>query len=234
MRIVVTFLAVLLVGLVGASAYLLLQSCGLRLPFTGTVLSACETDADRGLRMQLEQEALRGADLQTRVTALEQTLALRQCRAEPPSPPPPPPPPKPAPPPKAETPSGLDPDAFKRNDISVMDGCWELSSDYDVRNIRTGEITRFRYWRICFDKNGNGTQVMRGTNGVRCEGPLKGRISGGTLTMREPGKLRCDDGSSIFRRDITCALDSRGRANCDSYQPEINGRGAATLRRARR
>ncbi|MBO9453536.1 hypothetical protein J7426_24975, partial [Tropicibacter sp. R16_0] len=143
--------------------------------------------------------------------------------------------PPPPPPPKPKTPSGLAPDAFDDNDISVMEGCWQLSSDYAVREINTGAITRFRYWRICFDKNGNGTEVMRSTNGVRCQGSLTGRMPGnGRLTMREPGNLQCDNNSSIFRRDITCRLDNRGNANCSTYQPETNGRSNATLRRARR
>ena len=116
-----------------------------------------------------------------------------------------------------------------------MEGCWLLSSDYAVREIRTGEITRFRYWRICFDRNGRGTEEMRSTTGVVCKGRLSGRMPGnGRLLMSEPGDLRCDNDSSIFRREITCRLDDRGRAQCDTYQPETNGRGAATLRRARR
>jgi len=116
-----------------------------------------------------------------------------------------------------------------------MEGCWQLSSNYAVREINTGQITRFKYWRICFDKNGNGTEIMRSTNGVRCEGRLKGKMPGnGKLTMREPGNLQCDNQSSIFRRDITCSLDNNGNAQCDTYQPETKGRSAATLRRARR
>ena len=134
-----------------------------------------------------------------------------------------------------ETPSGLDPGAFDERDISVMAGCWLLSSDYAVREINTGEITRFRYWRICFDENGNGTETMRSTNGVVCTGTLTGRMPGnGRLIMREPSNLQCDNRSSIFRRDITCRLDARGNAECDTYQPETNGRSAATLRRAGR
>lgn len=231
MRLAVTFLALALVAVTGASVYLLLHACGLRLPFTATVISFCDTEAELQLRADLALVDRANADLASQIGALEQELGGLVCKAEPPLPPPPPPPPKP----KTETPSGLAPDAFDKNDISVMEGCWQLSSDYAVRDINSGRITRFKYWRICFDKNGNGTELMRSTNGVRCEGRLSGRMRGnGTLTMREPGNLRCSDGSSIFRRDVTCSLDARGNANCDTHQPETNGRGAATLRRARR
>ncbi len=235
MRFAITLLAFVLVLVTGLSTYLLLQSCGLRLPFTGKIISFCETDADRRLRAELALTDRSNADLAVQVGVLEQRLGGLVCKADPPPPPPPPPPPKPKPPAKPKTPSGLDPNAFDNKDISVMEGCWQLSSDYAVRDINTGRITRFKYWRICFDKNGNGTEIMRSTDGVRCEGRLKGRMpGGGRLTMREPGNLQCDNGSSIFRRDVTCKLDSRGNANCDTFQPETKGRGAATLRRAGR
>lgn len=231
MRLAVTLLAVLLVLATGVSAWLLLQSCGVRLPLTGRMVSFCEPDAARDTRAQLAAVDAETGDLQTRIAGLERDLARLECRADPP----PPPPPEPVRPTVPETPSGLAPDAFDEDDISVMQGCWLLSSDYAVREINTGEITRFKYWRICFDKDGNGTETMRSTNGVVCTGTLTGRMPGnGKLTMREPGNLQCDNQSSIFRRDITCRLDTRGNAQCDTYQPETNGRSAATLRRARR
>ncbi|MFV0514493.1 MAG: hypothetical protein ACK5MY_12835 [Jhaorihella sp.] len=234
MRTVIALLAVALVLTVGASAWALLHACGLRLPFGFAVLSFCEADAARGIRAQLALAGDETGDLMARIAVLERDLARLECRADPPPPPPPPAPP-PERPPVPETPSGLDPGAFDESDISVMAGCWLLSSDYAVREINTGEITRFRYWRICFDKNGNGTETMRSTNGVVCTGTLTGRMPGnGRLTMREPSNLQCDNRSSIFRRDITCRLDARGNAQCDTYQPETNGRSAATLRRAGR
>ncbi|MBT3143072.1 hypothetical protein DS909_18585 [Phaeobacter gallaeciensis] len=229
MRLLISVLVIVLIALVGASANLLLQACGVTFPFTGNRLGKCEQPLAASVVLAQSQADQDAIALTQRIQSLEQRLARLQCKADPPPPPPPPPPPKP------KTPSGLKPDAFDEADISVMEGCWELSSDYAVREINTGQITRFKYWRICFDKNGRGTEQMRSTNGVRCNGRLTGRMPGnGVLTMREPGNLKCDNDSSIFRRDITCRIDSRGRANCDTYQPETNGRSSATLRRARR
>lgn len=234
MRFAVGLLAVLVVLGVAASGRALLQACGLRLPLTGTVLSWCETPQAQGLRdRQADEDRITG-DLGARIAALERDLARLECRADPPPPPLPPLRPKPRPEPP-ETPSGLDPDAFEDDDISVMEGCWQLSSDYAVREIRTGLITEFRYWRICFDAAGNGTQEMRATNGVSCKGTVSGRLAGdGRLTMRESGNLKCDNSSEIYRRDITCTLDASGTARCETYQPEVNGRGVAILRRAGR
>ncbi|SFT66998.1 hypothetical protein [Sedimentitalea nanhaiensis] len=235
MRFALTLLTLLLVAVIGISAALLLRSCGVRLPFSQRIISVCENADLLALRADLAVADRANADLSSQVGALEQQLAGLVCEADPPPLPPPPPPPRPKPPAKPKTPSGLAPDAFDGRDMSVMEGCWQLSSDYAVRDINTGKITRFKYWRICFDKNGNGTEQMRSTDGARCNGRLRGRMPGnGTLTMREPGNLQCDNGASIFRRDVTCKLDARGTAKCDTYQPETRGRGEATLRRAGR
>lgn len=228
MRLAITFLAVALLILVGASAYLLLQSCGLRLPFTDRVISVCETSDEVKLREEVDSTHRSNEDLELQITQLERRLGTLACKADPPPPPPPPPPPKP------KTDSGLDPDAFKENDISVMEGCWQLSTKYDVRHVRTGVITSFRYWQICFDRNGVGRETMRATNGVTCSGPLRGRLSRNRLRISEPGNLKCSDGFEIFQREITCSLDARGTANCETYQRQGNGRGRATLRRERR
>ena len=223
MRIAMFIAAILLVLATGGAAYLLVQACGVRLPLIGTV-SYCAPDTG-ATRDQLAATLQASRDAEAEIAALEREIALLACKADPPPPPPPPEP---------ETPSGLDPDAFRSEDISVMEGRWELSSNYDVRDIRSDRVTRFRYWQICFDAQGNGREIMRATDGTQCSGALSGQLGQGQLTMREPGNLQCDNGSEIFRRDITCTLDSAGRANCESLQPEINGRGRATLRRAGR
>lgn len=223
-RLAVLLMAALLVAAVTASAALLLPACGVRLPLFG-VLSVCDAPEAAVTRRDLAAERAMTADLAADVTRLERDLALLQCVAEPPPPPPPVIP---------ETPSGLAPEAFEEDDISVMEGCWELQSDYQVRDVDTGDIVQFNHWRICFDENGNGREEMRATDGTLCEGVLTGAIGDGRLTMREPGKLQCDAGWFIFRRDITCALDAAGAAQCETFQPEINGRSSATLRRAGR
>jgi len=226
MRFLVGGLAVLTVLVTAGAAYAVLSACGLRLPLIGAV-SVCESEAELATRDALEETLDEGDALARRVAYLERELAALQCRADPP---PPPPPPDPEP----ETESGLDPDAFDRGDIAVMEGCWQLDSNYSVTDIRTRKVTHFRDWRLCFDANGQGRETMRSTNGVRCEGPISGQLEDGRLVMAEPGNLQCDDNSYIHRREITCRLDAQGRAQCESYQPQTNGRGPATLRREER
>ena len=230
MRFGIGALSVALALIVGVSAYLLVEACGVRLPFSDRVVSFCPRDNVNQTAEEIRTQVADNKALEAEIAALEQDLASQVCEAVPP------PEPEPAPPPPrvTETPSGLAPDAFDEDDISVMEGCWELSSQYDVRHLRTGEIISFRDWRICFDANGNGRETMRATNGLTCEGVLSGEIGDGTLAMREPGNLTCANGFEIFRRDITCALNAEGVASCDTYQPEIDGRGRATLRRSER
>ncbi|AVO37013.2 hypothetical protein [Pukyongiella litopenaei] len=84
-----TLLALLLIGIVGASAFLLLQSCGLRLPFTDRVLSVCETAEDLKTRDDLAAALDDSRALEDRIAWLERRLATVPCKATPPDPPPP-------------------------------------------------------------------------------------------------------------------------------------------------
>lgn len=217
MRIVIGALALALIAAVAGAAALVLPACGLRLPFTGRLILNCPLPE---AATELDKVILSNKALQAEIAAAEVHLAAVPCEA--------------TPPPVTETPSGLAPDAFDRDDMSVMEGCWELQSQYDVTDRRSGAVTRFREWRICFDASGNGREVMRATNGQTCEGRLSGRVGDGTLTISEPRNLPCSNGFYIYRRDITCSLDAAGTANCSTFQPEINGRGAAILSRAPR
>lgn len=221
--------AVGLITISGFAAYSLVQACGLRLPFGGTIITICEPPELRAKRDEAVIVEQDNDALLRHIATLERDLAGLSCIAEKP-PPPPPPPPKPK---RPKTPSGLNPDAFKNGDISVMKGCWQLISVYKTRDIRTGKVTTYKNWRVCFDGNGNGRQTMKATNGVTCSGTIRGRISRNKLIMNESRNIQCSSGSFIYRRDVTCTLDAQGRAHCVGIQPEVGGRGNAVLRRAR-
>jgi len=168
------------------------------------------------------------ADLTRTVAALERELAAMQCTADLPDPPAPvlalPDPPPPAP---------IDPEAWARRDLGVLDGCWQLDSTYATRNVRTGEVTTYDEWRMCFDAAGAGLAEMRGTNGVTCEGAVQGAFAAdGQLAVTEAGNLRCSDGSFIYRRDLVCALSADGGAGCAVTQAEVGSASTVRLRRA--
>lgn len=232
-RILIAGLMAVLVACVVWAGALVLQGCGLRIPFFGTV-AFCET-AEIADRARTDRET---AQLDRRIALLERELAALRCEADPPPPPappapepapvpPPPPEPEPdppAPPPPARTESGLAPDAFQRGDVAVMEGCWELVTEFSVRERRTGQIDLFRNFEVCFDQSGQGRQVRTSTRGTRCEGPVSARIDYGTLVLTEPVDLVCTNGLTIYRAITNCTLDAQGKATCRGLQPEVNAR----------
>jgi len=244
LRVLVPVLSLLLLAGIAASAYLLLQSCGLRLPFTAITLSVCPIPEDPELTGRLVAVDRDNTDLTRRISALEQELSRRQCVAvlppvvQPAWPHTPTPPPPAKPPPRVvaapRTPSGIDRKAFERRDITAMDGCWELDSELKTQDVVTGEITNFNRWDVCFNARGQGHERLRATNGVTCQGPVEGSFNrAGALIINEPGDVRCTNSMRIYRRRLTCTLDNAGHANCDGYQPAHNNHSSSRLRRAR-
>jgi hypothetical protein len=128
----------------------------------------------------------------------------------PPEPPPPPPPPPPAPPQRAELPQ----DRWDRGDLSMLQGCWNLDSDYRTRDVDTGRIDTVRSWRMCFDAGGRGRQTMIYSNGRRCEGPVAGRFEGQTLIIDDTADLPCQDRYRVLHRVGRCERAGDDRAEC--------------------
>jgi hypothetical protein len=120
-------------------------------------------------------------------------------------------------------------------DVADLDGCWSLESELEFR-MRGGDggTQPFPEWNVCFKpgSGGNGTQVMRSDDGMVCEGPIQGAFTDeGALVLNEEGDLVCNDGTEIFQRVTTCAVDDSGEAVCESVQPRTGGRGSFTLKR---
>jgi hypothetical protein len=241
-------LGLALVATVAAAALTLLPACAVRLPWRAVVDTCPPRPGPGAAVLAAEAAEAERLALTREVQALERAIASIRCAVVAPVPEPAPeplpepvpeprqaevapaPPPTPAPP---RTESGIDRERFENRDLAAMEGCWELVTRYDVRDRRTGRVTSFRNWRICLDANGRGSETMRSVNGVQCRGPVTASFGrDGGFVIREPANLPCNNGTEIYRRVITCRLDRAGRANCDSFQPEINGRGAATLRRS--
>lgn len=205
---------VVLLVLAVISAQLLLQSCALPLPFLRH-LSSCVTPAEIATRDRLAVSVETGALLQRRIFELERELAALQCTRLPPDPTAP-----------------LSPEGWENEDLSMLYGCWDLDTTYRTRDIDTGSIRTYDQWQMCFDEAGNGTEIMRATDGMVCEGPVTARFAGGGLSLIEPGNLPCADGGYIHHRDIACVPAPGGRASCDTLQPETNGKATVMFERA--
>ena len=235
-------LAVLLAAGAAFAAVSLVPACGVSTTFLQRWLNFCTPDEVLGLREQAALIEERNDELRRDVARMERELSAIQCTAvyntpvQPdilatPEPTPAPfPTPDPAP---TDTQPDIDSDAWRRGDLAVLDGCWDLDSDYKVEHVRTGETTHFNQWRMCFSAGGQGSEEMRATNGVTCNGPVLGQFDGnGRLDITEPDNLPCSNQTYIYRRALSCTLNADGRATCAVRQPEINRTSQVQLRRS--
>ncbi|MDE0047540.1 MAG: hypothetical protein OXU19_17055 [bacterium] len=214
-----TILALLGVALLSAlaawAALLIIPSCGLDLGPLGR-LDRCPPPAERSteLESQIERQAL----LTDRLNALQRQLAmLPDC-------PPPPPPPSPEPPPD---PDRLDAEKWQEGDITLLEGCWSLASDYSVEDVETGEVTDVETWEMCFDVHGRGNQEIVMSDNRTCSEPVTAAFAeDGRLRIDDRGDVHCSDRSYIYRRVMTCDLEPGGEAACQSRQPERGGSGS--------
>ncbi len=250
-RILPPVLAVLLLAATGWAGYAALEACGLReTALTRWLPSACAAPAALEARARLADLAARNDSLRREIDQAERELAARQCVAQWPEPEPPPEPlPPPAPPvlplpadPVTPAPDALpepeilpepDAEAWRNRDLDVLAGCWELDSEYRVTNVRTGAVTEFTEWTMCFTEGARGLARMRAGDATACEGPVAGRFdAAGRLVFEEPANLPCSGGLEIYRRVVTCALREDGAAECASTQPEQGNSVDVRLRRA--
>ncbi len=188
-------------------------------------LPACRVDA-AGLAAleELDRAREEGRGLMAERDRLRQDRGRRMAECplpepppapEPPAPPAAPPAPPPAPP--AQPPrAALPQERWDRGDVALLEGCWNLDSNYRTRDVDTGRIDTVRSWRMCFDRNGRGTQTMVYDNNRRCTGPVTGRFEGQTLLIDDTADLPCDDRYRILHRLARCERSNENRAECES------------------
>jgi hypothetical protein len=192
-----------LVGLSAAWAGLALQACAIRMPF---LPNACPADTVDAARAALVAQDARTADLTARIAAAERELARIQCVAAGPDPYAP-----------------FDREAWQARQLGALYGCWQLDSTYATRDVDTDEVITYGTWQMCFNGRGEGRQIMQGSDGSECAGPLQaGFVADGSLQVLEADNLSCSDGGYIHRRDIACGLGGAG-LQCATLQPETGG-----------
>ena len=196
-------LALLLV--VGAAGVLVLQACAVDLsPFYryANCHPPSELVAEERLAALDEEQAI----LISRVYALERELAAQQCVATGPDPKRP-----------------LIERGWANGALPNLYGCWDVSLDYQTRDVDTDAVLGYSEWQICFDAKGNGQEIMRDLDGIVCKGPVSARFEDAGLALLEPDNLACGDGGYIHRREIRCLLAEGGVAGCSTLQPETGG-----------
>ena len=123
-------------------------------------------------------------------------------------------------------------DRWDERDLSVLDGCWNLDSDYAMQDVQTRAISQVSAWQMCFDAAGRGQQTLRFPNGMTCSGPLGSTFNAdGNLEIDDIADVACSQGARIFRRISTCSLNREGRADCVSRSVDHPGRATFTMRR---
>lgn len=216
-----------MVAVVAWSAAALVPACGAADRVANTWFDWCPVNKSQESERRLAVLEGQNKLLLDRVLQRERELALIQCQPEVPQ--------------QAALPEPLpQPDKIDRQDwesrrIDLLEGCWELDSEFVTTNTTTGEETKYNQWVMCFDENGNGREEMRAANGNSCEGPVTGVFDGnGALLIEEPGDLACSDGGYIYRLSSSCELNESGTANCVVTQPEVGGSALIEFRRSTR
>lgn len=201
--------------LIVLASRLVLPACGSVMGWFNASWTFCP-QAEGQIDDPIRNEQDRRDALLTRIALLEDQVARQHCPVQ-----------------VAEEPRVDGPDfaensedqrRFDEGDDTVLEGCWQLDQSLTFTHLDTGVETNFNRWQMCFDAQGNGTQSMTSSDGrVSCDGPVPGSIApGGVLSIIEPGNLQCSDNTFIYRREITCQIDSDGFLFCDSVQPEVN------------
>lgn len=193
------------------------------------------------LRGQMELDS-RGAELRTLLATLTEEVGRKQltCPIVPAAAPPPavpvplprpaPPPPSPPPPqPRADLPR----ERWDQRDLSMLEGCWSLTTTLTVWNHEQTRSSRVRSWRMCFDGHGAGHQTIQLDDGRHCEGPLGASFGGDVLRVTEPQV--CDGPNfRLGRTERLCRRLGDSEAECNGHatdDPEARGSYTGRFRR---
>ena len=141
--------------------------------------------------------------------------------ARPEAPPAPQPTPEAASDPAPDQPEDIPEGDWTEGDVSFLEGCWTLVTDYSITRTDTGEEYRTRDWQMCFDQSGRGSQTLNFDNGLSCNGGVDARFDpSGELVVVDQGMVPCDSGVGIDQRIMRCFRLPDGTAACSTQHTE--------------
>ena len=214
-------------AMLAAALWLLLGACGVRWVGGLPMLAYCPAlSSDAVTRRSVADR--RHDQLLDEVRRLELAMLQRpacpapeqHAQAQPPAPPP-------APPPRQDIPQ----DAWNKQDVRFLEGCWTLDTDYSIYDPTEKKSIRVKSWEMCFDKQGKGQQTLVLDNGAACKGAVESEFEGDRLRFKDRGDLPCEDQRAIYERHIDCDRADATSAACISTQPETGGRANVTFHR---
>lgn len=204
----------------------LLPACAARSVLGGFSPWECSRVEARPAQVALEVEADRTRVLEAEIRRLERELiaSANNCPVQPR---------QSLPDPDEE--ATFDRDRWEERDITVLEGCWELESDYTVYNLRTQEPYPVKDWRICFDESGRGDQSLSISTSTRCSGRVTATFDeANKLTIADEADLPCQGQFGMLQRRLTtCTLGSDQRAVCSTRDLVNDGVAEVQLRRER-
>ena len=124
-------------------------------------------------------------------------------------------------PPAAPPPQDIAEQAWNSRDLSVMEGCWRLISDYQIFRLDTMVPRSVTSWQMCFDPNGFGSQQLVMDDGTVCSMGVRARfLPDGRMRLADTADTTCSDGTVLVQRtDIDCARLPDGTAHCRYIRP---------------
>lgn len=200
--------AVTLGVLIVASAVLLLPACGLVSGFSFARINACPLpvqvnatmDDARTRQMWLEDHLARLSwQLRERVcepvpaSTVEEVVVLLE-----------PPAPRPERPSTASEPQEIGGVDWSTERTSQLAGCWKVIH----------ALSYLSSWRICFDAEGNGHQVLVYDIGLQCEVRATTWFDAGRFVIRDNERWQCEDGRTDFPHEAICDLAPDGPTDC--------------------
>lgn len=89
-----------------------------------------------------------------------------------------------------------------------LNGQWRVNGG--IQDKLTGRPLQLQY----NFQQGDGTVSVRQSNGVTCQGPARGNVEKGALSITNPDKMTCSDGSNFIVPNIECKSPDSGHADC--------------------
>ena len=217
-RVFTTLSAGLLTLVFFALSVVLLTACGVRLPFGLGEIGLCTGDrliAERQLTIAIERQQVLGR----RAASLEAALDAQTCEDVSDA--------------QVASEPEIDVEAWEDRDVTLLEGCWMLDSDYQLADRDTGAISEVVAWEMCFDSAGNGSQTLVFDDGTQCRSSqvTAAFADDGNLVMSDNTDVSCEENWLIYERTMTCVLDAAGTASCVSSQEETGSRTPVRLHR---
>ncbi len=201
-------------GLTMALLAVMALTAGLALPFLGISFASppamCTANpAQLALLRAQAAAADNGSQLRATLAALTEELGRRQLLCPlrvAPRPATGTPAPPPATPPRAALPQ----DRWDRQDLTLLEGCWNLTSDVQIVS-GNGHSEAAALWKMCFDRGGAGKQTEAAVN-RSCTGPLAATFSGDLLVITMP--TRCAGELNMVLAELRCRRVGDAQADC--------------------